>query len=124
MHSQSAVMACRFRGNAEEVKNGEGVDRSMLVSAQKLEPGSWFRKSASVVFKVRGAAAHAIPLSSDYGFQAENVSGGCFSLPNSSLAVLFFPPGISGNMVRPRQHLLSGRGTRQGGSSRPSEASP
>lgn len=121
---QSAVMARRVRGTAEEHKNGEGMACNLLGRAQIPELGLWFKECASAWSTVRRASAHVAPLAIDCGFRSARVGEGRFNLSNSSYPALFRSSAISGNMVRPRQCLLSRRGSSRGGPSRPSVATP
>ena len=105
---QRAVMANRTRGGDEEVKKGGGSALHAPVHAQFMVLGvqtlAWF-----MVLQATALAVKAISLTVGCRLKSERLS----------YSALLHIPGVPAIMVRPRQRLLSRRGSARGGSSRP-----
>lgn len=105
---KQAVMADGIRGGSEKVKRGGGSALSVLVHAQFMVLGvqalAWF-----MVLQAIALAVKAISLTVGGGFKPAWVFN----------STLLHTPDVPANMVRPRQCLLSRRGSARGGSSRP-----
>ena len=111
---QCTVMAYKNRDNAEEHKNVGGLENNAFGQSQISELGVWL---LALRAKVQGA-----PLAIEGGIKSARVGDGCFTHSFSSYPPLFRFPAFSDIMVKPRQRLISRRGSGRGGSSRPSVA--
>jgi len=105
---EQAVMADGIQGGNEEVKRGGGSALHALVHAQFMVLGvqalAWSMSLQAISLAVKAVSSTV---------------GDSLKAERFLYFALLHTPGVSANMVKPRQRFLSHRGSARGGSSRP-----